>query len=424
MRRRRALSTALDDLRRRVQSAGEDLRAVEAYPTYRLVQVADLAGVSAGACRSAARDLETAWAGQLALVAHLEVLDSHCPGGRVRWGDEEVVRRLLEDATVAEVAVPHDSDSAIPASLLGDPGDRPHRHVADVLTDMSSAYENIVSTVRRVERVWSEDHERTAPAAADLAAAVQEATSCGVAPPRTAAKIATVLEELRLRMRSDPLAVSDDELDDAVRRAANAAGDLRRRVELHAAFEERTVEVAAAVATAGQEAWSATAARLEARRWVLEDGRLFVRASTTRLRTRADDLDEELRLAMTVADTDWELTHRRLTLVAAHAAGLVGDARACRRASLEAVGTRDRMRGRLDAFRAKAAGLGASDDDDLEQLHRAAVTELYHAPCDLGRAEAHVVAYVTAVEGLPAPAVVVAEHAAPSVAAAGPGGAL
>jgi hypothetical protein len=357
-------------------------------------------------------------------VAHVERLDARCPDGRVRWGDEDAVRHLLEDPTVADVAVPPGPDPAAPRSRLGDgPDDARRRRVDDVLTVMSRHYESVVTTVHRIEDVWSTHRERVASAAADIARAVEEATASGIAAPRTVSRVTTTLDELGRRVQNDPLSVRDDEIDDALRRAADAVHDLRRRVRLRATFDARAASVSAAVATARREAWSATAARLDARRWVVEDGRLFVRVSTTALRERADGLEEELRLAMAVAERDWELTERRLKLLAAEAAGLVADARACRRTSLEAVGTRDRLRGRLDAFRAKAAALGASDDDAFEELHRAAVEELYRAPCDLTRAEDLVGCYLAAVEAVPTPRpVVVAATAGPPVATSGTGG--
>jgi hypothetical protein len=54
---------------------------------------------------------------------------------------------------------------------------------------------------------------------------------------------------------------------------------------------------------------------------------------------------------------------------------------------------RRELRGRLDAYRAKAIATGRAEDLALDELYQSAASVLYQAPCDLEEAERSVAAY-------------------------------
>jgi hypothetical protein len=62
-----------------------------------------------------------------------------------------------------------------------------------------------------------------------------------------------------------------------------------------------------------------------------------------------------------------------------------------------AIGKRDELRGLLRAYKAKAARLGAAEDQELAARHDQAHALLWTAPCDLAAAEAAVAAYQRAI---------------------------
>jgi hypothetical protein len=68
-----------------------------------------------------------------------------------------------------------------------------------------------------------------------------------------------------------------------------------------------------------------------------------------------------------------------------------------RQAAEAALGKRDELRGLLRAYKAKAARLGAAEDDDLAGRHEQAYQLLWTAPCDLPAAEAAVADYQRAI---------------------------
>ena len=65
------------------------------------------------------------------------------------------------------------------------------------------------------------------------------------------------------------------------------------------------------------------------------------------------------------------------------------------------IARRDELRGRLEAYRAKAAGLGYAEHDQLTVAHSRARDLLYTAPCDLRAATRAVFAYQQALAALP-----------------------
>jgi hypothetical protein len=67
------------------------------------------------------------------------------------------------------------------------------------------------------------------------------------------------------------------------------------------------------------------------------------------------------------------------------------------RTAAAAIDKRDELRGLLRAYKAKAARLGAAEDQDLSARHDQAYGLLWTAPCDLAAAEAAVVAYQRAI---------------------------
>jgi hypothetical protein len=68
-----------------------------------------------------------------------------------------------------------------------------------------------------------------------------------------------------------------------------------------------------------------------------------------------------------------------------------------RQTAAAALDKRDELRGLLRAYKAKAARLGAAEDQDLSARHDRAHGLLWTAPCDLAQAEAAVAAYQRAI---------------------------
>jgi hypothetical protein len=110
-----------------------------------------------------------------------------------------------------------------------------------------------------------------------------------------------------------------------------------------------------------------------------------------RLRGAVDELDILHRRQ------DWERLAARHAELEELAAGALASARAATDNLRELLDRRSELRGRLDAYRAKAGRLGHGEDATLSDLHRRARELLWAAPCDLAAATRAVASYQQAV---------------------------
>ena len=99
-----------------------------------------------------------------------------------------------------------------------------------------------------------------------------------------------------------------------------------------------------------------------------------------------------------LADTgQWSRLAAELDRCEAELATVAAQTADLRQTSADAMGKRDELRGLLRAYKAKAARLGAAEDQGLAASYDQAHGLLWTAPCDLAAAEAAVVAYQRAI---------------------------
>jgi hypothetical protein len=109
------------------------------------------------------------------------------------------------------------------------------------------------------------------------------------------------------------------------------------------------------------------------------------------LRDRLDDIREQAERGA------WIVAFDGLTAWRADAQRELAAAEAHLDATERPLEERNELRGLLDAYHAKAAALGGSEDGDLSTLYRKAHDALFTAPCDLAAAGTFVREYVAAV---------------------------
>jgi len=99
-----------------------------------------------------------------------------------------------------------------------------------------------------------------------------------------------------------------------------------------------------------------------------------------------------------LADTgQWSRLAAELDRCEAELAAAAAQTADLRQTAADAMGKRDELRGLLRAYKAKAARLGAAEDQGLTASYDQAHGLLWTAPCDLAAAEAAVVAYQRAI---------------------------
>jgi len=104
--------------------------------------------------------------------------------------------------------------------------------------------------------------------------------------------------------------------------------------------------------------------------------------------------EQAVALAGTVVTTGPEVQtapmalRHRVAAVRTQADGLREEAGTVAGEATGQLAARDELRGRLDAYRAKASAEGRAEDLVLDELYQRVRAALYEAPCDLGRARA------------------------------------
>lgn len=274
------------------------------------------------------------------------------------------------------------------------------------VTEMTAAYDRATEVVAAADAAWSvlftriaeldQAHKRVTSLAADLGVQLAEAT----------APLAAKLEELRTAAQEDPLSFATtggaDTLD--TRRfdqLAAAYGTLEHELtEARRARDEsdaRLAELAAAIARI-RETYDRTA---RAREVVLAKiAAPVLPEQPNQVPELAGQLEN---LALLRNQGRWtELAGRMNDLERATAEGL----RAAEEVFQAIAGLLDRrneLRGRLEAYRAKAARLGQAENSDLGRLYLRAQQLLWSAPCDLGEATVAVATYQRAVGSVSTP---------------------
>ncbi|GAA3139499.1 hypothetical protein GCM10010466_33310 [Planomonospora alba] len=310
-------------------------------------------------------------------------------------------------------------------SLLATPGER--FTLDEAVAAMDSAFRDVTALISAVDAVWSAVLPRLDTAAAAADAARRLLRDLGSGDPALDA-CEREIERLREELRADPLGAGSAGAQ-ALERVLADAGRVRARAERAAALRR---EYGAHREALGRLVARAAGAEEEARRArdlvlvkiaspALPDlpgqapllrGRLAAldalvpggASAPGRAASAPDGTDERGRAGRAPDGTDerggrW-LECAELLAELEHAAE-----QAARRAEeatgalRELIARRDELRGRLEAFHAKAVRLGLAEDAALDRLYRHARGLLWTAPCDLRQATAAVTGYRRAIEG-------------------------
>ncbi|GAB1641082.1 hypothetical protein [Krasilnikovia sp. MM14-A1259] len=346
-----------------------------------------LAGATATAWADATAALTQLWDGYGLLTAL--TTGARAAREQRRFGDAEkaayVEQVLGRSITLSTATVP-----LAQRGLLGAGQVSTTCTPAELLAAMEAAFATVVDVATRAGEVW----QRLLPRAAELAAALDRVRAlAGAAGGATLAEADRRLGEVTAALATDPLGCDESGLT-AVRALIDRADAERTSAaELREALARRLADahtLAGELAEAGRAAQAAADAVA---------GR-FTGVSDPE---PGPDLGPDLAAIDALATAGhWSLLSPRLadwTRHARHRLDTVRDA-AGRNSGLLAA--RNELRGRFDAYQAKAARRGAAEDATLTPLAEAARAALWTAPCDLDAARAAVNAYQDAVTALTA----------------------
>jgi hypothetical protein len=293
--------------------------------------------------------------------------------------------RAPSTLTVREIT----SDGSADLTLLG------------AVAQMRRAYTEVTSVCAAAQSVWDEIADGLQQARAKLDEAASQ--SAGLADAALAGALAAAqatLAGLRETLNNDPLAlwiggrVDTSRLGRLNEQVTAVTTRIAEMARLHAEADSRIAAASAAVAVAQAARRDAATARERSAAKIAGSPAELPLPGLTALAARLTGLND-LR-----ATGRWPALAAELDAIENQTAALTRAFREAEQAAAAGLARRDELRGLLDAYKAKAAGLGAAEDAGLDALYRQARDALWSAPCDLTAAAAAVTSYQQAVLAL------------------------
>ncbi|GAA2920424.1 hypothetical protein GCM10020221_15760 [Streptomyces thioluteus] len=336
---------------------------------------------------------------------------------RRRWPTQAELGELTDLLTGARVTLPG-GDPAATVTALGTAAKLSEQLTLQELVDrMNGWYAQALDVVVIADAVWSALPARIDLLAAELQRTRSLAHSVGVRPGEHPAgddleDITRELIALRAAVVEDPVAFwtgaspssapgggrpDTDRYD----RAARALEDVRREVEavltVRQDAEQRLMRVRDVLSRADRTLTEARQARVEVLSKIAASEVPAVSGPPTLLYEQLSVAAEHRRRAR------WHRLSPLLEGLEQRADEELTRARESLTAVTAPLAVRAELRGRLDAYRAKAARLGLAEDPVLGERYDAARRKLWSAPCDLVAAEQAVLRYQHAVAEALAP---------------------
>ncbi|WP_267243953.1 hypothetical protein [Streptomyces sp. PR69] len=381
------------------------LLALQDHAGRRLLEGAELTGVTKDRWASAERAIGLLWGYFEAYAAALDAARE--VRARRRWPGREELAELTErlrgrSVTVANSAAPDGPQLAGPDRLSE------QFTLEELVTRMNELYASSLDTVVTADAVWSALPARIDLLSAELQRTRSLARSVGVRPGEHPAgddleSITHELTALRAQVVSDPLAFwqpdpgrssapgggrPDTERYD---RAARALEDVRREIEavlqVRQDSETRLIRVRDVLSRADRTLVEARAARGEVLAKIAASEVPAVSGPPTALHERLAAAAEYRR------HSQWHRLSPLLESLEQEAEDELLRARESLTAVTAPLAVRAELRGRLDAYRAKVARHGLAEDPLLIERYDAARRMLWSAPCDLRAAEQAVLRY-------------------------------
>jgi hypothetical protein len=348
---------------------------------YQLLKGAPLTGATKRRWEELAAQMTRMW--QL-FDAHGRVLEEarelrarHSRPGQAQLAE---LTRLLTGTSVELIGVEIPLEER---TLLGPTGE--WLSLEAVVARMTPLYEEAAGTIAAVDGIWSTLLSRLAgveDTAQNVAALL---ASFGVQDPDFD-RIARRLAEVRETVRTDPLSLAPDGRADtgAIDEIGHGLATLRLRLEDAVRIrDEHDDRVRGIKATIGL-VRAAEEEAVRARDTVLAK---IASPALPDLPDLATALGDRLAALNGLrGDGRWIELAARVSDVERAAATALDQARTATGLINGLLERRDELRGRLDAYRAKAGRLGQAEDDGLARLYQEAHDLLWTSPCDLRQA--------------------------------------
>jgi len=362
---------------------------LDAHPGQRLLDTAALSGETLRRWTSAKATL--AGLHQQFQTYRLALDEAH--GLRTRRAFDELAQLLRgESIELTNEALPLQQRSLIGPSTVIE-----KVSFAALADRMNTAFTQITALVVEADTIWSTTVQRLDTAQERLTKAQAMADSLNLA--ETGQSLAADLDRLRAeaaqlreRLVSDPLSVPAD----AGAQLPAMADNLAQRLAAIGSVRDGFIERVAAIRAELDRLRAAEAELAGVRKAV--SVKIAQSALPPVVDRTAGLLPRLERLGKLGESGNWRRLAEELPAFEHEVADTQQAVRAERDAIGGLLGRRNELRGRLDAYRAMAAGIGHSEDRELSQLFDAAQVLLWTAPCDLAAATRALARYQQAVK--------------------------
>jgi hypothetical protein len=377
---REEVDRALDRLGADSDRIATSLVEMDSHPGHQLLRGATLSGATATRWAETTVAMATLWE-QFGTYRGLVDQAREVRARRSRPGDEE----LAELTTLLTEPVVELNSEEVPIERRGltGPSRTTQRITLDeLLSRMKKTFAAVTDVLATAESAWSAAIGRIEPLERELheVSVLAESVAAGdAAVTRSVADLGRDLEAARELVVTDVLTVARA---DPLPALGTRLGELRTRL---AQLDTLRGSVDSRVAALQEVLSDVEAAEITARQTYVAVVEKIANPGlpeptaegSARLRPRIAALGE-------LRDSgDWAALSAEVDRLDADAAATLDAARRAVRAVAGLLDRRAELRGRLEAFRVKAARLGYGEDLELERVHKQAQDILFTAPCDL-----------------------------------------
>lgn len=381
---------ALDRLSAESDRMADALVAMDSHAGNQLLRNATLTGLTKRRWAEASAAMAVLWE-QFNLHRRLleqarEVLDRRSRPGPAELGE---LTTLLTGAVVELNAqhLPIEQRSLTGPAIVSE-----RTTLTGLVERMKASYATVTEVLAAADTAWNTTIQQLDPLESELRSVNALAASLRVDDPALA-KIDIEVSQIRELALADPMALDPaGPLDQVATELAEARSRLARLASAKDSFDDRMARIGALLGEIISAFDEAQLAHATVRQKIASPGLPRLTDSSPPLRARLNELPELWHSGQ------WRLLASGLDMLERDATSALAEARTQLRLITGLLDRRLELRGRLDAYRAKASRLGHAEDRELATLHREAHTVLYTIPCDLPAATRAVNRYQQALQ--------------------------
>jgi hypothetical protein len=368
------LDETRDRLRQATDTVATALMAAESDPNRAVLEQAPLSGHTAVRWAEARTGLERLWAWFTHLQEMLARVD------QVRGKRSKLDRTRLQELegllngpsielTIDEVPSPRLDDDGAAASM-------PYK-AAELLDLMSTSLDEVLVVLHAAGAAWSGLLPRIDVMQSELGGIEQSAKSLGDSERDDIESLHGRVTEMATRLLCDPLVVEEDDVDELESAIHAVRDDLGSVAALRTRIDDELDRTRALLSDLEASVADCTKAQTEVKRKIVQADLPpppHIDRSLGRQLNQVTDL---------VARGQWRDVARDMANVQMRAQARLDEARRIVEESRAPIRARNELRGRLDAYRAKAQQVGCLEDTKASRAYDQARRVLYTAPTDL-----------------------------------------